>query len=183
MLVVFGPSGSPRSRDHLGLRHQDALDTRPDLVGLRQRCSRQRIGLHGEAAFVKVRKERRAGPSQGEHRYGEQENCSRDNWNRMIQHRRQQPRERALEHAGEPAVMTTLDRRGVGQEGEAQCRRDDNRHHQRRKQRDDVGKRQWRQEPSFDTHKTEDRQEHQHDDDSGEDDRGSDLERRFTHDN
>ena len=64
VLVEFGAAGAARRRDHFGLGQQDLLDAAADLVGLRERGARQRVGLHGQAAFVELRQERRAGARQ-----------------------------------------------------------------------------------------------------------------------
>ena len=64
VLVELGAAGPPRRGDDLGLRQQDLLDAPADLVGLGERRAGQRVGLHGQAALVELRQERRAHPRQ-----------------------------------------------------------------------------------------------------------------------
>ena len=67
MLIEFRTPRSAGGGNHFRFGQHDLFDTAPDLVGLGQRRPRQRIGLHGQAALVKLRQKRGARPRQRDH--------------------------------------------------------------------------------------------------------------------
>ena len=182
VLVELGAPRAPGGRHHLGLGQHDLLDTPSDLVRLRERRAGERIGLDGQAAFMKLRQKGRACAGQRDRGGGEQRRGSDHHEKGMVEHAREVLREPRLERPRQPAVVTSFDRPRKRQKRIGQRRRDDDGHEKGREERHDVRECEWCQQAAFDACKPEDRQEHEHDDDRGKDDGGANLERRIPHD-
>ena len=113
VLVELRAPHAPRRRDDLGLIHQNPLDTCADLIGLAERRSRGVLACtvrlpSWKSAGTPCRRASRK-PRQCKH-----DHRDRDNWCWVIQNRGQQSREVTFEHARQPTVVPTLDRRGSG---------------------------------------------------------------------
>ena len=151
VLVELGAARAPGRGHDLGLRQQNLLDPRADLVRLAERRPRQRVHADGQAALVELgkkrgaearrRRPRRPAAAPPRPRSPAAADRARTGSTRA---------NRDFSALRDAAFVAADDRRRARQERVAQRRRDDDRDRQRREQRDDVGLGQRREQPALD---------------------------------